>query len=137
MFDWTQRGEASSHKYRGYYDAGEALAPPTSCAQCNHPIRFCYSLHDQHMKSFVIGTCCFRNYEGTKTFVQLEAAKVLQEATRAAIVRDTRLYGALTGVRERRKQWGLARRQAVRIIREYEKSHGNWLPKELFDLWSE
>lgn len=132
MIDWTQRGNASTHRYRGYYDAGEQST--THCAQCNHVIRFCYSLHDKNMKSFVIGTCCFQNYIGTKTLVQLEAAKELQSATKAAIIHDTKLYGALTGIRERRKQWLVARRNALRILRAYRKVHGAWLPKELFEL---
>lgn len=133
MFDWTQRGEASTHRYRGYYDAGFYVAP--HCAQCNRAIRFCYSLHDQHMKSFVIGTCCFQNYTG-KTLLQLEAAKLLQEATRDAIVRDTKLYGALSNIRDRRKQWQQARREALRLLRLYRQANGDWLPKELFELRS-
>lgn len=132
MADWTQRGNASTHRYRGYYDAGEQST--THCEQCNRQIRFCYSLHDKNVKSFVIGTCCFHNYNGTKTLVQLEAAKLLQEATRSAIVRDTKLYGALSGIRERRRQWSQARRDAARLLRLYRKQYGEWLPKELFEL---
>jgi hypothetical protein len=135
MFDWTQRGDANSHRYRGYYDAGEGST--THCAQCNRVIRYCYSMHDWTMKSFVIGTCCFQNYKGTvHTFELLQAAAVLQIATKSAIVRDTKLYGALTTVKDRRKQWSQARRQAAKLISEYQKCFGSWLPKELFDLRS-
>jgi hypothetical protein len=133
MFDWQQRGDASTHRYRGFYDAGEGSA--IRCAQCNRAIRHCYSMHDRHAKSFVIGTCCFRNYSG-KTLLRLDAAKLLQEATRNAVVRDTRLYGALTGIRERRRQWSRARREALGLLRMYRKSRkgSGWLPRELFDL---
>jgi hypothetical protein len=52
----------------------------------------------------------------------------------AAVVRDTRLYGALSTVRDRRKQWSRARMQALKLISDYRKRNGNWLPKDLFDL---
>jgi len=135
MFDWAQRGGASTHQYRGFYDAGERST--THCTQCNRAIRHCYSLHDLSMRSFVIGTCCFNNYGGTKAYEQLQAAKTLQEATKSAIIRDTRLYGALTSVQDRRKQWRRARRQALTLIREYQKANGAWLPKGLFALRAE
>jgi hypothetical protein len=133
MFDWTQRGVASTHRYRGFYDAGEGST--THCEQCNRVIRYCYSMHDQHTKSFVIGTCCFENYDGV-VLAQLQAASVLQKATVSAVVRDTRLYGALTTVKNRRRQWSMARRKALRTISSYRRRNGKWLPKELFDLWS-
>lgn len=133
MSDWTQRGNAATHRYRGYYDARERSTP---CEQCSRPIRFCYSLHDKNGKSFIIGTCCFRNYIGTKTLVQLEAAKVLQEATLSAILRDTKLYGSASGIRERRKHWSQAKRKALGLLRAYRKQYGEWLPKELFELQS-
>lgn len=132
MFDWTQRGAGPAHRYRGYYDAGERST--SHCAQCNRVIRFCYSLHDQNQKSFIIGTCCFSHYEGTKTLIQLEAAKLLQEATKAAIEHDTKLYGTRSDVRQYRKQWLQARREALRLLRLYRKGYGEWLPKKLFDL---
>lgn len=134
MFDWKQRGDVTTHQYRGYYDAGEGST--THCAQCNRVIRYCYSLHDQHTKSFVIGKCCVDNYSNVMLFIQLSAAAVLQKATVAAVVRDTRLYGALTTVRERRRQWSLARRHALKLISDYRKQNGNWLPKDLFDLYA-
>jgi serine/threonine-protein kinase RIO1 len=86
------------------------------------------------MKSFVIGTCCFHYYEGTDILDNLKAAQTLQAATKDAIVRDTRLYGALTTVQDRRKQWRRARRQAMSLLTKYRKEHVDWLPKELFDL---
>lgn len=135
MFDWTQRGTAETHSYRGFYDAGEHS--PAHCAQCDRRIRHCYSMHDQHTKSFVIGTCCFHHYISTKAHEQLRAAQTLQEATKNAIVRDTRLYGALTTIQDRRKQWRRARREALTLIRKYQRQYGAWLPKELFDLRTE
>lgn len=133
MADWTQRGAAHTHSYRGFYDAGEGST--THCEQCNRVIRHCYSLHDKNTKSFVIGTCCFENYIGTKTLSQLQAAQTLQEATKSAIRRDTRLYGALTTIGDRRKAWKRARREALTFVAKYKKLHDtNWLPKELFDL---
>lgn len=134
MFNWQQRGMPNSHRYRGFYDAGENST--THCEQCNRVIRYCYSLHDQHMKSFVIGNCCLENYGGTPTLIQLQAAATLQIATKSAIVRDTKLYGALHTVKDRRRQWTQARRQAMKLISDYRRRNGNWLPKELFDLWS-
>jgi hypothetical protein len=135
MFDWTQRGVASTHRYRGFYDAGENST--THCEQCNRVIRYCYSMHDWTMKSFVIGTCCFENYKGTvHTYELLQAAAKLQIATKSAIVRDTKLYGALSTVKDRRRQWSLARRKALRTISAYRRRNGKWLPKELFDLWA-
>ena len=132
MFDFTQRGSVDTHRYRGYYDAGEQSTP---CAQCNRPIRFCYSLHDQHMKSFVIGTCCFQNYSG-KTREQLEAAKLLQEALVNNIRRDQKVYGDKAEIRDSRKAWSLARRKGERLVRTHIMLKGDWLPKELFDLKS-
>ena len=135
MFNWQQRGNANSHRYRGYYDAGEGST--THCAQCNRVIRYCYSMHDWTMKSFVIGTCCFSNYEGTvHTLELLQAAATLQIATKSAIIRDTKLYGALSTVKERRKQWSQARRQAMKLVSDYRRRNGKWMPKELFDLWT-
>jgi hypothetical protein len=133
MFDLTQHGQVETHRYRGYYDAGEYGA--TRCAQCNRPIRFCYSLHDQHLKSFVIGTCCFQNYSG-KTREQLEAAKLLQEALRSNIQRDQKVYGGKAEVRDSRKAWSMARRKGERLVRTHVMLKGDWLPKELFELKS-
>jgi hypothetical protein len=134
MFDWTQRGDVSTHQYRGFYDAGEGST--SHCAQCNRVIRYCYSMHDQHMKSFVIGACCFDNYSNVMVFIQLQAAATLQVATKNTIIRDTKLYGALTTVKDRRRQWSRARRNALRVISNYRRRNGKWLPRELFDLWS-
>jgi hypothetical protein len=131
MFDWTQRGEASAHRFRGYYDAGEHST--THCDQCNRVIRFCYSLRDQNMKSFVIGTCCFQNYTG-KTLVQLEAARTLQACRRAAVEHDIKLHAPDELVREYQTQWRFKRRWARLLLRQYRKAHGKWLPKPLYDL---
>jgi hypothetical protein len=94
-------------------------------------------MHDWTMKSFVIGTCCFHYYEGTDILDNLKAAQTLQAATKDAIVRDTRLYGALTTIRDRRKQYTRARREALSLLRKYTTQYGEWLPKELFDLRTE
>jgi hypothetical protein len=133
MFDFTQHGSTDTHRYRGYYDAGEQST--SHCSQCNRVIRFCYSLHDQHMKSFVIGTCCFQNYSG-KLREQLDAARLLQEALRSNIQRDQRLYGGKAEVRDSRRAWSQARRKGERLVRTHVMLKGDWLPKELFELKS-
>jgi hypothetical protein len=136
MFDWAQRGPVESHRFRSFYDAGKGSATP--CALCARTIRHCYVLHDQRMKTFVIGSCCFPRYEGTKTLVQLQAAKVLQRVRAAEIVRDVRVYGTLAQVREQRQRWIAARREALRLVRQYRQAHGGgWLPKDLYDLLME
>ena len=135
MFDWMLRGAAPTHRYRGYYDAGKDFT--TRCEQCSRHIRFCYSLHDTTMRSFVIGTCCFKYYEGTKTLVQLQAAEVLQQAVRVATARDVRMVANRGGLLAYRRRWTHARFEALKLVRDYRKLHGEWLPKELFTLQSE
>jgi hypothetical protein len=76
-FDWARHGTIATHSYRGYYDAQQVST--TTCAFCGRVIRYCYALHDQHEKTFVIGSCDFHHYKGTKTYEYLKAAQLLQE----------------------------------------------------------
>jgi len=134
-FDYTQRGYTPSHRYRGYYDSG---SKSTACEQCGRLIRLCYSLHDQHMKSFVIGSCCFKNYADQATLIQLRAARLLLNTQIAAAEQDARLHDALDGIRERRRTWGEARREARALLRAYRHETGkDWLPEALFLLREE
>jgi hypothetical protein len=134
-FDFTQRGNPRTHSYRGYYDSGSRT---TSCEQCGRLIRLCYSLHDHHMKSFVIGSCCFRNYADLPTLIQLRAARLLLNTQIAAAEQDARLHEALDGIRERRKLWGEAKRDARELLRAYRQESGKeWLPETLFLLQQE
>jgi hypothetical protein len=81
-FDWARHGTIATHHYRGYYDA--QLISTTTCAFCGRVIRYCYALHDQHEKTFVIGSCDFHHYKGTKTYEYLKAAQLLQEGIDSA-----------------------------------------------------
>jgi hypothetical protein len=90
MFDWAQHGLIRTHRYRGHHDAGHGST--TRCAYCNRIIRYCYALHDQNHKTFVIGACDFYRYKGTATFRGLLAAKTLMKAELAAQQRDLASY---------------------------------------------
>lgn len=131
-FDFDRHGPTEAHRYRSYYDAQPGSA--AQCAYCGRTIRWCYALHDQHGKTFVIGTCEFERYRGTKTYVQLRAARVLQEALLRNIRRDLRHFADKAEVRERRKAWVRARRDGERLVRTWVMVRGEWLPKELYDL---
>ena len=134
MFDFAHHGEIDTHRYRGYYDAQPGST--TQCAFCGRVIRWCYAMHDQHGKTFVIGSCDFWRYKGTKKYVQLKAARVLQEALLRNIRHDLKYYGDKAEVRERRKAWAKARREGEKLVRMHIAVKGGWLPKELFDLRS-
>jgi hypothetical protein len=82
MFDWAQHGRIRTHRYRSYFEAQPDSNP--KCAYCGRVIRFCYAMHDQHEKTFVIGSCDFHRYKGTKQYVALKAAQTLLEATHCA-----------------------------------------------------
>ena len=81
MFDWEQHGRIGTHHYRSYFDAHPGST--NKCAYCGRVIRFCYALHDQHEKTFLIGSCDFYHYKG-ETYKCLKAAQVLLEGTNAA-----------------------------------------------------
>jgi hypothetical protein len=132
MFDFAQRGPVGTHRYRSCYDAQQGST--TKCAHCGRIIRYCYVLNDQHGKSFVIGTCDFRQYEGTKLGVQLQAAQLLQEHLLKEMQRDQATYGRLGDVVEHRKTWSAARRAGMKLVRTYRASNGEWLPKPLYEL---
>jgi hypothetical protein len=132
MFDTAHHGTPDLHRYRGYYDA--QAGSTTQCAYCGRVIRFCYAMHDQNEKTFVIGTCHFSEYKGTKAYVQLRAARILQEALSRNIRHDLKYFGDKAEVRERRKAWVQARRIAERHVRTYVMLKGDWLPKELYEL---
>ena len=78
MFDWVQHGRIGMHRYRGYFEA-QPGSNNTKCAYCGRVIPYCYALHDLHQKTFVIGSCDFHHYKGTKTYEYLKAAQLLQE----------------------------------------------------------
>ena len=80
MFDWAQHGRIGTQHYRSYFDAHPGST--NKCAYCGRVIRFCYALHDQHEKTFLIGTCDFYHYKG-ETYKCLKAAQVLLEGTHA------------------------------------------------------
>jgi hypothetical protein len=132
MFDFDQRGTVEAHHYRSHYDAQAGSTTP--CAFCGRTIRYCYAMQDQHGKTFVIGTCEFRRYKGTRTYSQLQASKVVLEALTANILRDQRFYGDKGEVRNSRRMWTEARRKGARIVRSHIMLKGDWLPKELFEL---
>lgn len=134
MFDFTQHGSVEAHHYRSHYDA--QAGSTTSCAFCGRIIRYCYALQGQTGKTFVIGTCEFRRYRGSETYLQLKSAQVLQDALRSNIERDQKLYGGKAEVRNSRKAWSKARRKGTRIVRTHVMLKGDWLPKELFELKS-
>ena len=81
MFDWVQHGRIGTHHYRSYFDAHPGST--NKCAYCGSVIRFCYALHDQHEKTFLIGSCDFYHYKG-ETYKCLKAAQVLLEGINAA-----------------------------------------------------
>ena len=134
MFDFAQHGSVDTHHYRSHYDA--QAGSTTACAYCGRIIRYCYAMQDQHGKTFLIGTCEFPRYKGTKEYAFLKAAERLQEALIKNIQRDTKLYGDKAVVRESRKAWSSARRRGQRIVRTHIMLKGDWLPKELFELKS-
>ena len=132
MFDFSHHGQIDAHRYRGYYDA--QLGSTTQCAYCGRIIRYCYAIHNQHGKTFVIGSCDFARYRGTKLFRQLKAAQVLQEALLKNIRHDLKHFDDKAAVRERRKAWAKARRDGTKIVNMWKLNQGEWLPKELYEL---
>lgn len=132
MFDFAQHGPIETHRYRSYYDAQHGST--TKCEYCGRIIRYCYAMHDQHEKTFVIGTCDFYHYRGTREYRFLRAAQRLQEALRGNIQHDLKHFGTLAEVRERRKTWVAARRKGERMVRTWVMVKGDWLPKELYEL---
>lgn len=132
MFDFAHHGQIDTHHYRSYYDA--QLGSTTQCAFCGRVIRYCYAIHNQHGKTFVIGSCDFDQYRGTKLFRQLKAAQILQEALLKNIRRDLKHFNDKAEIRQRRKAWAQARRSGEKLVRTYTLVKGVWLPKELFEL---
>jgi hypothetical protein len=132
MYDFAQHGTADTHRYRSYYDAQRDSA--TQCAYCGRVIRYCYAMHDQHGKTFVIGTCDFSRYRGLRAYAQLRAAQVLQEALLKNIRHDLKFYEDKAEVREQRRAWGRARRGGEKLVRTWVMVNGEWLPKSLYDL---
>jgi hypothetical protein len=132
MIDYTQHGTVDTHRYRSYFDAQPGST--TKCAGCGRVIRYCYAMHDQHGKTFLIGSCEFDNYRGTKQFAFLKAAQRLQMSLRGNIEHDLKHYADKAEVRERRKAWAIARREAAKRVRMWVMVKGEWLPKELYNL---
>lgn len=132
MFDFVHHGQIETHRYRSYYDA--QLGSTTQCAYCGRIIRYCYAIHNQHGRTFIIGSCDFFRYRGGKIFRQLKAAQVLQEALLKNIQHDLKFFDDKAAVRERRKAWSRARRDGTKIINLWKLNKGEWLPKELFEL---
>jgi len=132
LFDFAHHGQIDTHHYRGYYDAQNGST--TQCAYCGRIIRYCYAIHNQHGKTFVIGSCDFPRYRGTKLFRQLKAAQILQEALLKNIRRDLKHFEDKAAVRERRKAWSRARRSGEKLVNTWVMVKGEWLPKELFEL---
>jgi hypothetical protein len=132
MFDTTQHGTVETHRYRSYYDAQKDS--PTQCAHCGRIIRYCYAMHDQHGRTFVIGTCDFARYRGLRAYAELKAAQVLQEALLKNIRHDLKFYGDKAEVRERRKAWAHARRNGEKLVRTWVMVKGEWLPERLYTL---
>jgi len=62
VFDFSHHGQIDAHRYRGYYDA--QLGSTTQCAYCGRIIRYCYAIHNQHGKTFVIGLIVVVLYYG-------------------------------------------------------------------------
>lgn len=75
MFDWAQHGRIKTHRFRSFFDAHPDST--NKCAFCGRVIRFCCALHDQHEKTFLIGSCDFHHYKGTENYKCLKAAQVL------------------------------------------------------------
>jgi hypothetical protein len=132
VFDFAQRGSADTHRYRSWYDAQGGST--TQCALCGRTIRYCYAMHDQHGKTFLIGSCEFDRYRGTKQFAFLRAAQRLQMSLRGNVERDLKHYADRADVREQRKAWARARREGAKKVRMWVMVKGEWLPKELYDL---
>jgi hypothetical protein len=132
VFDYAQHGTVDTHRYRSHYDAQPGST--TQCAYCGRVIRYCYVMHDQHGKTFVIGTCDFARYRGTKEHAYLKAAQRLQESLQSNIRHDLKLYGGEAEVRERRKAWARARRDGKKLVRMWVMVKGAWLPRGLYDL---
>lgn len=132
MFDHAQHGTVDTHRYRGYYDAQKDST--TQCAYCGRVIRFCYAMHDQRGKTFVVGSCDFAQYRGLRAYAQLKAAQVLQEALLKNIRHDLKFYGDKSEVRERRKVWACARRNGEKLVRTWVMVKGEWLPESLYNL---
>jgi len=135
MFDFAQCGPIETHRYRSFYDA--QVGSTTQCAYCGRTIRYCYTMHDQNQKTFIIGTCDFYRYKGTKEFAFLKAAQRLQESLRSNIRRDLKFYESKTEARERRRAWSQARRSGEKLVRTWVLVNGQWLPKELYALKTE
>lgn len=131
MFDFVQHGLVETHNYRSYYDAQPGST--TKCAFCGHIIRYCYVMTDQYGKTFVIGSCDFDQYKTCeKVFVLLQAARLMQGSFRENIVRDQKTYRA--DVQQRRKEWVVARREGMKLVRTWRNTQGEWLPKPLYEL---
>lgn len=132
MFNYAQHGAISAHQYRGFYDAQPGSQ--NHCAYCNRRIRFCYALHDQNHKTFLIGSCDFYHYRSTPLYRELRAAQVLQRSYLRQRLLDTGTYKTKGEVTAAKQAWTKARRRAFFRLVKYRNEHGEWLPKPWFDL---
>jgi hypothetical protein len=132
VFDFAQHGPIESHRYRSWYDAQPGSN--TKCSFCGRIIRYCYAMHDQHGKTFLIGSCDFFRYKGTENYRVLKAAAVEQRFLRHNIDSDIKEHGGNAEVQERRKAWSKARRAGQKQVRLWVMNNGTWLPKPLYDL---
>jgi len=131
MFNFTEHGPIAAHQYRGFYDSTPS---ETHCAFCNRRIRFCYAIHDQNHRTFIIGSCDFYHYKGTSVYRELRAAQVLQRSYLRQRLLDTASYRIRGEIKAAQRAWTKARRRAFFRLMKYRNQHGTWLPKPLFDL---
>lgn len=136
-----RHGEPTSYIFKGqYFDSGHTSK--MKCTVCGADIRFCYVLKQYSSdrstptsRKLTIGRECFRYFKKTENQVPLEAAVVLLETEVRAEVLDTKVYGPLREVRERRDAWRKLKRQALDVIHQFRKKTGKeWLPEDLFEL---
>jgi hypothetical protein len=141
MFDFIQHGSIETHRYRSWFDAQPGST--NQCTFCGRVIRYCYAMHDRQGKTFLIGSCEFNRYRGTKQFAFLKAAQRLQMSLRGNVEHDLKLFNDKAEVRERRKAWAAAKREGEKKVRLWvmiattiksSTVKSEWLPKELYDL---
>jgi len=131
MFNFAEHGPIAAHQYRGFYDSRPS---ETHCAFCNRRVRFCYAIHDQNQRTFIIGSCDFYHYKGTSVYRELRAAQVLQRSYLRQRLLDEALHRGKAELKGAQKPWARARRRAFFRLTKYRNQHGAWLPKPWFDL---
>jgi hypothetical protein len=130
----TERyGDPANFAFRGqFYES----STPANCALCGRDIRNVYTLRTPQGRSVPSGECCFPYFKkrNPEVYTRLIAAQTLLGAHLEGVVGDIKTYNASEDVSHRLREWRKLKRQALMVIRGYQKTMGDWLPKPLYEL---